>query len=57
MDIKSLSSCQVRWAQELSCYHFQIDYRQGKANRAADALSHFFQRDDKKKANLQAKNI
>ena len=39
MDTKSLSSRQVRWAQELSQYHFQIDYRQGKANAAADALS------------------
>ena len=29
MDTKSLSSRQVRWAQELSQYHFQIDYRQG----------------------------
>ena len=27
MKTKSLSSRQVRWAQELSCYHFQIDYR------------------------------
>ncbi len=26
MDIKSLSSRQVRWAQELSRYHFRIDY-------------------------------
>ena len=26
MDIKSLSSRWVCWAQELSCYHFQIDY-------------------------------
>ena len=41
MDTKSLSSRQVRWAQELSCYHFQIDYCQGKANGAADALSRF----------------
>ncbi len=39
MDKKSLSSRQVRWAQELSKYYFQIDYQQGKANRAADALS------------------
>ena len=39
METKSLSSRQVRWAQKLSCYHFQIDYRQGKANGAADALS------------------
>ena len=26
METKSLSSRQVCWAQELSCYHFQIDY-------------------------------
>ena len=39
MDTKSLSSRQVRWAQKLSCYHFQIDYCQGKANGATDALS------------------
>ena len=26
MDTKSLSSRQVRWAQELSRYHFCIDY-------------------------------
>ena len=44
MDTKSLSSRQVRWAQELSRYHFRIDYRQGKANGAADALSRFPQR-------------
>ncbi len=37
IDTKSLSSRQVRWAQELSKYHFRIDYRQGKANGAADA--------------------
>ena len=39
MDIKSLSSRQVRWAQKRSHYHFQIDYYQDKANGAADALS------------------
>ena len=38
MDTKSLSSKQVRWAQKLSCYHYQIDYRWGKGNRAANAL-------------------
>ncbi len=27
MDTKSLSFRQVRWAQELSRYHFRIDYR------------------------------
>ena len=44
MDTKSLGSKQVRWDQELFCYHFQIDYCQGKANAAADALSRFFQK-------------
>ena len=39
MDIKSLSSKQVRWAQKLSRYHIRIDYCQGKANKAADTLS------------------
>ena len=38
IDTKSLSSREVRWAQKLSCYHFWIDYYQGNANRAADAL-------------------
>ena len=41
MDTKSLSSRQVRWAQKLSRYHFQIDYHQGKGTGAADALSRF----------------
>ena len=41
MDTKSLSSTQVYSAQKLSQYHFQIDYYQGKANAAADALSRF----------------
>ena len=27
METKSLRSRQVRWAKELSCYHFQINYR------------------------------
>lgn len=34
----------MRWAQKFSWYHFQIDYRQSKANTAADALLRFFQR-------------
>ncbi len=42
IDTKSLSFRQVRWAQELSRYHVQIDYRQGKANGAADTLSQYF---------------
>ena len=41
IDTKSLSSRQVCWAQKLSSYHFWIDYRQGKANGAANALSCF----------------
>ena len=56
MDMKSLSSRQVRWAQKLSCYHLQIDYCQGKANAAADALSRFPQQSQDEKANLQAEN-
>ena len=38
MNTKSLSSKQVRWAQKLFCYYFQIDYRQGKSNGAIDTL-------------------
>ena len=56
MDMKNLSPRQVWWAQKLSRYHFRIDYCQEKANGAADAISRFFQRDDKKKANLWAEN-
>ena len=44
MNTKSLSSRQVRWAQNLFQYHFRIDYCQGKANAVVDALSKFFQR-------------
>ena len=56
MDTKSLSSKQVRWAQKLFRYHFQIDYHQGKANGAADALSHFPQKNQAKKDELQTEN-
>ena len=56
MDTKSLSSRQVRWAQKLSRYYFRINYRQGKANAAADALSRFFQRSQDKEDELQAEN-
>ena len=52
MDTKSLSSKQVRWAQELSRYHFQIDYRQGKANAAADAFSRFPQKSQSEEEEL-----
>ena len=56
IDTKSLSSRQVRWAQKLSCYHFQINYHQGKANRAADVLSCFSQRNQAKEDKLQTEN-
>ena len=57
MDTKSLSSRQVRWAQKLFCYHFRIDYRQGKANGAADALFQYPQRNVEEKDALRAENI
>ena len=56
MDTKSLSSRQVRWAQGLSRYHFQIDYHQGKANAVADALLGFFQKSQDEENKLQAEN-
>ena len=57
MDTKSLSSRQVRWAQKLSRYHFRIDYRQGKANGAADALSRYPQRSPEEEETLRAENV
>ena len=57
MDTKSLSSRQVCWAQELSQYHFQIDYRQGKANGAADALSQYPQRNAEEEDTFRANNV
>ena len=57
IDMKSLSSRQVHWAQELSCYHFQIDYRQGKANGATDALSRYPQRSAEEEETLRAENV
>ena len=56
MDMKSLSFKQVRWAQELSKYHFRIDYHQGKANGAIDALFRFSQKSPDKKKKLWAEN-
>ncbi len=57
MDTKSLSLRQVWWAHELSRYYFRIDYRQGKANRAADVLSQYPQRSAKEKETLQVENV
>ena len=56
MDTKSLSFQQVPWAQQLFWYYFRIDYSQGKANAAADALPRFFHRSQDEKNELQAKN-
>ena len=56
MNMKSLSSRQVRWAQELLWYCFQIDYCQDKANAAADALLRFFQKRQNEENELQAEN-
>ena len=56
MDTKSLSPRQDRWAQELSRYNFRIDYRQGKANGAADALSRYPQRSQGEEEVLRAEN-
>ena len=53
---KELELRQVRWAQELSRYHFRIDYRQGKANGAVDALSRYPQRSQGEEEILQAEN-
>ena len=56
MNTKSLSFKQVWWAQDLSRYHFRIDYRQGKANWVADALSQYPQQNVEKKETLRAEN-
>ena len=57
METKNLSSKQIRWAQKLSCYYFQINYYLDKANRAANALSQYFQQSAKKEKTLQVKNV
>ena len=57
MDTKSWSSKQVRWAQEFSCYHFQIDYRQGKVNEAADVLSQYPQQSAEEEETFWAENV
>ena len=56
MDMKNLSSRQICSAQELSTYHFQIDYCPGKANGAADALFCFLQRNKDEDEKLLAEN-
>ena len=57
MDTKSLSSKQVCWAQELSRYHFQINYCQNKANRAANTLLRYFWQSVEEENTFYAENI
>ena len=57
MNTKSLSSRQVRWAQELFQYHFQIDFCQGKTNGAADALSQYPQQSVEEENTLRSENV
>lgn len=44
MDTKSLSFHEICWAKEVPCYHFQINYCQGKANTTTDPLSWYPQK-------------
>jgi transposase InsO family protein len=39
MTTKKLTARQARWAELLTQYHFKLQYRTGKANERADALS------------------
>lgn len=57
LDTKSLSSCQIWWAQKLSFYYFWFNYYQKKANKAANALFQFSQRFTNKKIALRVENI
>ena len=56
IDIKNLSLRQVCWAQKLSSYYFQINYCKDKANIAANVLSKFSQKNQKKENEFQTKN-
>ena len=56
METKTLNSCHVWWAQELSRYHFQINYYQAYLNGAANAPSHFFKRNKDEEEKVWAEN-
>lgn len=57
IDMKGLSSIQVRWAQKLFRYHFSIHYNQNKANRAVNTLSQYLQQIAKEEETFRAKNL
>ena len=57
IDTKSFSFRQVCLAQELSYYHFQINYCQDKTNGAADALSQYLQWRVEEEETFQAENV
>ena len=57
MNTKSLSSKQVCWAQELSYYHFWVDYCQGKANRATNALFQYPQQSVEEEKTFWVENV
>ena len=52
MDTKNLSFYQIRWAQKLFQYYFQIDYYQKKAHAVADTLFCFPQKSKAEKKTL-----
>ena len=56
MKTKNLSSRQVCWAQKLFYYHFQIDYYQGKANKAANTSFRYSLQSAKEEKTLFVKN-
>ena len=57
MVTKSLSSKQVCWAQKLSRYHFQINYRQDKTYGATNALSWYLQQSAEEEKTLCSENV
>ena len=43
----------IRWLSKLALFNFDIKYRSGKSNQAADALSHHPETEDKSFSNLK----
>lgn len=56
MDSKGLSFRQIYKALEVFQYHFQINYCQGKTNKASHIFFWYFQQNAKEEVTLQAKN-